>query len=985
MASRGCSPWYTDVIDQEKKKTETVQCTLCKTIFAKRLERMLSHLGYDKVAGVRTSGVSRCTNLPGAVRTLFKNCGGKFPSDTAVFMSEQSSSPVTRYDLSPGVSTPTSTDVESRAGSPMATPKNEPVLVGEGIPSISAFLEEGSGRGSTVKAKRQSTLREGFDETQRRDCDKAWAKFFYEANIPFNVARSASFKDAVLKTSHMKTSYLPPSYHELRTRLLTQARTDLETSLNDRIFSSVRKYGGTLALDGWTSVSSRPLMNAMLVSPVGELFLGAVDTSGKEKDAVYMATIIEKFIEQVGKENIIQICTDNAPVMLNAGKLINGLFPNIFIQGCAAHAMDLLLEDWGKMKWVKDLLERAKNLVKFIKIRQMPLAVFRKHEASLSLLMPGQTRFASHYIMISRLLEVRGALEQSVVDPEWRTYETKKTLSARDKAKISRDVKRVVLDDVFWEQCSNFKWMTKPVVHALREFDAKESALGKAYVILRDLENHVFSLRLEPFKLDPELADVCEASFIERKEMVTSGLQCAAALLNPYLHDDEELRNDTVAMASAKDVLQLLAPPHLKEVVIEEFYAFRESFPPFADVRDSSKSQLPPSAWWDIYGSVGKYISPIAKRILAQPLSSSSCERNWSSYSFVHDKKRNRLLPERANDLVFVYTNSKMISQSKLTGLGRFYGELEGKEDPKAVETNDVDYSSESDIDVPLEFDDDHVIDNALEVDFLPRGPSPKPSGPMDRVFEYDDDEPDDANEDDLMPIASFVNGDGLLNSDKILRGGSSHTTRDLIVPKKEVDDTSDTTKVVSPDFKRAKDEMLPPASEEAVPVILPGASRTLFGTAKTRVPVGGFEPSARLVALSKKIKDDAKAAEVADKANKRMVRARQVDPDIISSDEGVPIGQLFGPKLAVGIPDAFPEKPPTRSKFKRKAEEAVLPFNPGKPKTPLDVLNEPKKFMSLPKKKSMWRVKKEHETDDEDDPSGPSGAEVKGDSDYEL
>jgi hypothetical protein len=173
MASRGCSPWYTDVIDQEKKKTETVQCTLCKTIFAKRLERMLSHLGYDKVAGVRTSGVSRCTNLPGAVRTLFKNCGGKFPSDTAVFMSERSSSPVTRYDLSPGVSTPTSTDVESRAGSTMATPKNEPVLVGEGIPSISALLEEGSGRVSTVKAKRQSTLREGFDETQRRDCDKA--------------------------------------------------------------------------------------------------------------------------------------------------------------------------------------------------------------------------------------------------------------------------------------------------------------------------------------------------------------------------------------------------------------------------------------------------------------------------------------------------------------------------------------------------------------------------------------------------------------------------------------------------------------------------------------------------------------------------------------------------------------------------------------------------------------------------------------------
>ena len=124
------------------------------------------------------------------------------------------------------------------------------------------------------------------------------AKFFYESNIPFNVARSASVKDAVLKTSNMKRSYLPISYHELQTRLLiTQTRISLETSLNDRIFSSVRKYGRTLAVDGWTSVSSRPLMNAMLVSPVGELFLGVFDTSGKEKDLVYMATVIEKFIE----------------------------------------------------------------------------------------------------------------------------------------------------------------------------------------------------------------------------------------------------------------------------------------------------------------------------------------------------------------------------------------------------------------------------------------------------------------------------------------------------------------------------------------------------------------------------------------------------------------------------------------------------------------------------------------------------------------
>ena len=216
-----------------------------------------------------------------------------------------------------------------------------------------------------------------------------------------------------------------------------------------------------------------------------------------------------------------------------------------------------------------------------------------------------------------------------------------------------------------------------------------------------------------------------------------------------------------------------------------------------------------------------------------------------------------------------------MISQSKRTGLGRFYGELEGKEDPKAVETNNVDYSSESDIDAPFDVDDDHLLDNPLGEDVLPRDSSPKPSGPMELVFEYDDDEQDGANEEDMIPLASLLNGDGLLNSDKILRGGSSHTTRDLVVPKKEEDRTLDTVKVVSPGcyFKRVKEEMLPPSTEEAIPVTVPGASRTLFGTANTRVQVGGFEPSDRLVALSKKMKKNAKAAEVAEKAKKRLAR----------------------------------------------------------------------------------------------------------------
>ena len=46
-------------------------------------------------------------------------------------------------------------------------------------------------------------------------------------------------------------------------------------------------------------------------------------------------------------------------------------------------------------------------------------------------------------------------------------------------------------------------------------------------------------------------------------------------------------------------------------------------------------------------------------------MSSSSCEWNWSIYSFVHNKSRNKLQPKRAEDLVCVYTNLKLLAEGK--------------------------------------------------------------------------------------------------------------------------------------------------------------------------------------------------------------------------------------------------------------------------------------------------------------------------------
>ena len=67
--------------------------------------------------------------------------------------------------------------------------------------------------------------------------------------------------------------------------------------------------------------------------------------------------------------------------------------------------------------------------------------------------------------------------------------------------------------------------------------------------------------------------------------------------------------------------------------------------------------------WWVIHGTSAQMLQSIALKLLGQPCSSSCCERNWSTYNFIHPMKRNKLTPQRVEDLVYVYNNLRLLSR----------------------------------------------------------------------------------------------------------------------------------------------------------------------------------------------------------------------------------------------------------------------------------------------------------------------------------
>ena len=53
-------------------------------------------------------------------------------------------------------------------------------------------------------------------------------------------------------------------------------------------------------------------------------------------------------------------------------------------------------------------------------------------------------------------------------------------------------------------------------------------------------------------------------------------------------------------------------------------------------------------------------LAAIACKVLSISMSGGSLERTWSSYSFIHSKRRNRLREGRADKLVDIYSNMQM-------------------------------------------------------------------------------------------------------------------------------------------------------------------------------------------------------------------------------------------------------------------------------------------------------------------------------------
>ena len=402
-----------------------------------------------------------------------------------------------------------------------------------------------SSTGYPVKKRlRCSAIEKAFDMDTRNTMDALIARLFYSCGLSFNIARSPYYREAFkFAANHNLSGYVPPSYNKLRTTLLKQERTHVETLLS-RTKSVWQEKGVTICSDGWTDAQRRPLINFIAVSETSPIFLRALNAQGEEKTKEYIADKLVAVVEEVGAKNVVQIITDNAANCKGAGLIVQQKYDNIFWTPCVVHTLNLALKNicaakvprndeesvvFDELNWIQLIAQDAIMIKNYIMNHGMRLSMFNEF-SKLKLLAVAETRFASVVVMLKRFLMVKRALQTMVISDAWESYRD-------DNSGLARHVREKILCNQWWENVSYIVDFTEPIYEMLRLADTDKPCLHLVYemwdTMIENVKKVIYNKEKKEQDEESSFFTVVYDILIGRWTKSNTPLHCLAHSLNP--------------------------------------------------------------------------------------------------------------------------------------------------------------------------------------------------------------------------------------------------------------------------------------------------------------------------------------------------------------------------------------------------------------------------------------------------------------------
>ncbi|XP_070031283.1 uncharacterized protein [Nicotiana tomentosiformis] len=480
---------------------------------------------------------------------------------------------------------------------------------------------------------------------------RAFARWVYDAGLPFNcVNYTDTFGDFIEAVGQYGPGMKPPTYHEIRGPYLNKEVEETNKIVEEHKVAW-NKYGCSIMMDKWTARTGKMIINVLVNSPKGSLFLESIDASDSSTDHIKMFTLFQNTIEKIGPSKVVQVVTDNASENVKAGGMVEGAYKNVYWTPCAAHCINLILGDIFKEKPFSTVFGQGVRVHSYISQRPLLLNMMRRFTGQKNLVKPGKTRFATAFLTLHSIHLQKSNLRKLFTSEEW-----SKSKFAKESA--GKDVARIILSYSFWNNVLHALKIGGPLVKVLRLVDGEQKPpMGYLYEAMDRAKEAIQA----SFTDEQKYAKVFQIIDARWSEQLHRPLHATGLILNPSLFYDQHENNSLareVWTGFHEVVIKLTPDEDMQEKIVDQLAIYKAAEGLFKlRLAIKQRKTKSPVEWWDQYGVETPDLQTFAIRVLSLTCSSSGCERNWSVFEHIHTKKRNRLTLKRLHNLVFIKYN----------------------------------------------------------------------------------------------------------------------------------------------------------------------------------------------------------------------------------------------------------------------------------------------------------------------------------------
>ncbi|KAF0924420.1 hypothetical protein E2562_010087 [Oryza meyeriana var. granulata] len=517
-------------------------------------------------------------------------------------------------------------------------------------------------KASKTESLKQQQLNKELWKERTHEVHKYIARWVYTHAIPFNACDNDEFKQMCEAIGQFGPGLEPPSQYDLREKLLEEEYARTKSLLQEREAEKM-KNGCSIMTDTWSDRKRRSIMNLCTNCADGTSFISSKEMSDVSHTSEVIFELVDKAIEDIGPDDVVQVVTDNASNNMGAKKLLLEKRPQIFWTSCATHTINLMLQGIGSMPWFKKVIEQAKAFTIFVYGHTRTLECLRYFTKGKEIIRPGVTRFASTFLTLNSIQEKKDQLRKMVVHSRWDSLKDVK------KSKKRKDATTIILNPTFWKDVKLTLTAFEPLVKVLRVVDGDvKPSMGFVFGELLKAKRQI----KEAFgNMESRFKEVIAVVDKKMKVRLDSPLHLTAYLLNPhYSYANPSIFDDSTIVEgfiSCVETFYYHDEDKQDQAVNTELKKFQNREGPFNKklARTFENFDYNPASWWRLYGTETPALQKMATRILSLTSSFSGCERNWSGFEGVHTKKRNRLTTTRLNKLVYIQFNSKLINKKE--------------------------------------------------------------------------------------------------------------------------------------------------------------------------------------------------------------------------------------------------------------------------------------------------------------------------------